>query len=768
MRKNASSLSALFVAIAASIAASAANAEMTPGPHGQNGTTSTLEQGSAATQAPPSTRVQATNSQNHAQVTKLGTVTVTANKRDETLQNIAAPVSVLTYFDIQRQQMQSFADYVTEVPGFNYVSLGAGRTELTLRGIASGSTQPSASVGVYIDDSPFGSSSVFADGSLLTPDFDPSDLARIEVLRGPQGTLYGAGSLGGVIRFITIPPDTHAFSGRLQVDGASIDGGGTGFGARGMVNLPLVTDKLALRVNVYDRTDPGFIADAGQGKTNVNVSRVKGGRASLLWAPTDSTSLRLTAMSQNLNSDGDPVVDLDPTTLTPVFGDLQQRRGAGTGTFDARYRLYNATLKTDFGFAKFVSSSTYSTLNSFSNLDVTPLLPIGIGVGEQEPVNQTKSTQEFRLVSPKLERVEWLGGVFFTHETGSNMQHIYPFDYTTGGVLPSPFGMPIGDVSLPSTYDAYAVYGSLTWHVTDRFDVETGLRYSRDRQHFTQIESGALVGGVTTILDNRSSDTSTTYSLTPRFHLNETTLLYARAASGFLPGGPNVVPPGIPGVSPTFSPTQLTDYEIGLKKTALNDRLTVDLSAFYIDWTKIPLTTFVSPYSFLGSAGKAKSQGLEATIDYIPTRGLRLAVNASYTDPRLTVDTPPPANGKAGDRLPYIPKWNVSFNGDYDFRLGGGWNGFVGATYRFVGSRETDFNFTNTPRTSIPSYHSLDLRVGANHDVWTLEAYVKNVTNERGIVLLSGAEADPITGKMFDEATIITPRLLGISVSRNF
>ena len=734
------------------------------------------------------------------EVTTLPTIVVTASRRSETLQNVAMPVSALTWHDLQRQHMQDFADYAASIPGFNVVGAGPGQTELSIRGIASGSVQPSASVGIYVDESPYGSSSVFAEGAMLTPNIDPADLERIEVLRGPQGTLYGAGALGGVIRFITIPPDTHDYAGRLQLDGTSVSGGGNSFGVHGMVNLPLVTDKLAIRANVYDRTDPGFVDDAGLGKQEVNESRVKGGRVSLLWTPTATTSLRVTALAQNLNSDGNPIVALDPDTLRPVYGSLQQRIAAGSGGFDGRYRLYNATFKSDFNWATLTSSSSYSTLDSLNMLDATPLFFLGpqangqpYGTLEQDLAHQTKATQEFRLQSPTSQTVEWLGGVFLTHETANHPQHIYASDYLSGTAVPPPaFLFPpgfstIGDDSQPSTYDAWAVYGSVTWHITDKFDVEAGLRYSHDKQHYTQIGSGLLFGVPTStvMLDKRSSDSSTTFSFTPRYHISDKTMLYARVASGFLPGGPNVVTVAIPGVPQTFSPTKLTDYELGLKTSSSDDRVLVDLSAYYIDWTKIPLITFVNPFTFLGNGGQAQSKGVEATLAWVPARGLKLSVDAAYNDATLTRDAPYPSNGKRGDPLPYAPKFTLGLNGDYDFALGAGWNGYVGASYHFVDERSTDFAFNYPiPGTlpelpaspTIPGYGIINLRAGVGHGPWNISAYVKNLTNRRGIVLGStfanytaiAGQPNPVTGKMEDNATIITPRMFGISVSRDF
>jgi len=729
--------------------------------------------------------------------TTLGTIVVTATKRSETLQKVPMAISVLTYHDIQREHLQDFADYAAATPGLMAIGDTPGETALSIRGIASGSQQPSASIGVYIDDTPFGSSSIFAAGAELTPDLDPADVERIEVLKGPQGTLYGAGALGGVLRFITIPPDTENYSGRVQVGGTSVDGGGNGFDVHGMVNLPLAKDKLAIRANVYDTTTAGFIDDAGQGKTDVNESKAKGGRVSLLWTPTATTSLRVTALAQNLASEGPSTVALDPSTLQPIYGDLQQRAAnLGSDAFDGRYRLYNATFDHDFGWAKFTSSTSYSTLGGDILGDVTPLLFLGYlpngdpyGLLEAQPIQQKKTTQEFRLASPDSDRVSWLGGVFWTRETASNTQNIYPTDYYTGAPQPSPLGIPVGGTSQPSTYEAYAVFGSLTWHITDRFDVEAGLRYSHDKQHYTEYAYGAIVGlGATPELqqDSRTSDSSTTYSFSPQFHINDNNMLYLRVASGFLPGGPNVVAPSAVGViPPTFSPTKLTNYELGLKSNSDDGRWSADLSVYYIDWTKIPLLTYIYPYTYLTSAGQAKSKGLEATVATIVAPGLKLSVNAAYNNADLTKDAPFPSNGKRGDPLPYAPKFTLSLNGDYDFALGGGWHGYVGASYQYIGERSTNYAFSfpipgvmpplpSSP--TIPGYNTINLRAGLNRDQWDIDFYVKNVTNQRGIVEAStfanfvpvAGQLNPVTGKVEDNATIITPRLFGISISRTF
>ena len=792
MHRQIGSFSTLFLAIAAAMAASSASAQSTP-------STTAPASDQSVTVDPSTPQKSKAGNATSTEPTQLGTIEVTATRRSEPLQKVPMAVSALTHFDIERQHLQDFSDYAASVPGLSAVGAGPGRTELSIRGIASGSGQAVASVGTYVDDTPYGSSSAFAVGAALTPDIDPADLERVEVLRGPQGTLYGAGALGGVIRFITIQPDSQALYGRVQIGGSSVSGGGNGFDVHGMVNVPLVKDKLAIRANVYDTTTPGFIDDVGLGKKNVNESKVKGGRVSLLWTATDKTSLQFTALSQNLNTAGTPSVALDPTTLKPVYGDLQQRNAAlGGDAVDARYRLYNATLKSDFGWAKFTSSTSYSTLNATINVDATSLLnltfftaPNGhpLSTLEQEPVRQSKVTQEFRLSSPDDQKVTWLGGLFFTHEIGNVVQNIPTADYYTGQIVASPLGNLIEGTIQPSSYLAYAAYGSATWHVTNRFDVEAGLRYSHDKQHYIEYLFGSPALGLppvpTVQVDNHSSDSSITYSFTPQFHINDNNMLYARVASGFLPGGPNVVVIGTPNVPPTFSPTELTDYELGLKSTLMDGHLQVDLSAYHINWTKIPLLTYANGFTFLESGGQAKSNGLEATIAFVPVHGLKLSVNAAYNKATLTKDAPFPSNGRSGDPLPYAPKFTVGLSGDYDFALGRGWHGYVGASYQHIGRRSTDYAFSypipgvlpalpSSP--TIPGFNTLNLRAGAKYDEWHIDLYVKNVTNERGIVQASSFQnfvpvaglLNPITGQTEDNATIITPRTIGISVSRTF
>jgi iron complex outermembrane receptor protein len=807
MHTKVGAFTTLFVAIAAAMVASSVCAEAASGAAAQD-QSGTVGQ---TTQQKP----KATTTADQSQATQLGTVVVTATKRDESLEKVPMAISAVTDQDIERQHLQNFADYAANVPGL--VAMGQpGLTVLSVRGIASGSGQAVATVGTYIDDTPFGSSSAYALGAALTPNIDPRDLQRVEVLRGPQGTLYGAGALGGVIRFVTTPPDSTSLYGRLEVGGSSVSGGGSGFDVHGMVNVPLIADKLAFRASVSDATTPGYIDDAAQGTTNINKTKSKAGHFSLLWTPTDKTSLEVSALLQNFSFANGNDVTVDPATLKPMYGDLQQR-GANLGgnAFAEQYRLYNATFKSDFGWAKLTSNTAYSTMSALLNDDVTSvaeaqgfygLLGVDLGAGtpgippsgtwgvlERQPANQSRFTQELRLASPDDQTVSWLGGVFFTHEIGNVDQVIPSSDYYTGQLLDNGLGPnPIEGTHQPSSYIGYAAYGSATWHINERFDIEAGLRWAHDKQAYQEYLYGSAVLGLSPTpalqVDGHSADSSTTYSFSPQFHINDHNMLYLRVASGFLPGGPNVKVIGTPNVPATYDPTKLTNFELGLKSTMLDDRLQLDLAAYHIDWTKITLTTYANGYTFLVGGGQARSNGFEATIAYIPVRGLKLSLNAAYNKAELTKDAPFPNNGAKGDPLPFAPEFAGAFNGDYDFTLGGGWRGYVGASYQYVGARSTNFAFSfpllayyppyaplpASPR--LPGYGSVSLRAGVSQDQWNVDFYVKNLTNKRGLLTGSSWQnyvpvagtLNPVTGNVEAGSSIIAPRTFGLSVSRNF
>jgi iron complex outermembrane recepter protein len=701
-------------------------------------------------------------------------VVVTAEKRSEALSRVAAPVTAITADTLARTEAVRLEDYAAAVPGLNMVSSQEGQTQIVLRGITTGAAE-NTTVATYVDDAPYGSSTIFAEGALLTPDLDPSDLQRLEVLRGPQGTLYGASSMGGLLKFVTTQPDLETFAARAEVDGSTVDGGGEGWGVRGMTNLPLIKDTLALRISAYDRQDPGFIDDPQLDRKNINDTFVDGGHASLLWKPTDRLNVRLSVLLQDLAGRGTSEEDVDGTTLKPLYGDLIQKRFVAEPT-NNRYRLYSGVINYDFGWATLVSATSYSTLQSNVVQDFTSqygalLTSVfgtpNVGAALATPTHEEKFTEEVRLASPSSDHLEWQGGFFFTHERSTHFEQLNTFDTVTNA--PISFGAPLVVASLLSQYTEYAGFGDVTYHINSQFDVQAGLRVAGNDQHYSQPEAGILLGG-TSFIKGTSSDDSTTFLVTPRFRFNEDQMVYVRIASGYRPGGPNAVTPvtTAAGVPATFQPDNLTNYELGYKGSFFDRRLSLDLSGFYIDWRNIQLVEVINGVGAEGNGGSARSDGVEAQASFRPLAGLSFSTNLAYTDAVLTQDAPG-VNGHSGDRLPNVPKFSANLSGDYDFAIAPTFDGFAGFSFRYVGDRLTGF-VAGSPATfarpTIPAYDTIDLRIGFKHNGWTVEGYIKNASDSRGITNLASLALSGIANPY--AAGLIQPRTFGMSLSSSF
>jgi iron complex outermembrane receptor protein len=700
-------------------------------------------------------------------------VLVTAQKRSERLLTVPTPVTAVGAADLSRTQAIRLEDLVSKAPGLNLKSDRAGETVVILRGVTTGSSL-SSTVATYIDDTPFGSSTTQALAGWLTPDLDPSDLQRIEVLRGPQGTLYGASSLGGLIKYVTTPPDTQAYGGRLEVDASSVKGGEDGYGVRGMANLPLVANTLGLRISAYSRRDPGFIDNPRFGLTDLNETRMSGGRAALLWKPLDTLSVNLSATLQNLKGKGSSDEDVTITngSAHPTTGDLQQLRYAAE-PLNVASRLYSAAVDDDLGWAHLVSVTSYSTLHQTAVVDQTitsgAALTAGFGIPNfgfsvGSDLRLKKTTQEIRLESPANAHLEWRVGLYYTHEQTVRDEPSSAFSSVTG----APFALPapVFFATLRSRYTEYAGYGDVTYHFTPRFDLSAGLRYSGNRQSFNSV-IGGLASGPTTTAAQTSSDDSTTFLVTPRYKIDEDQMVYARVASGYRPGGPNTPSPAqaAAGVPLAYKPDTLTNYDLGYKAALLDHKLTLDLSAFLIDWKEIQLTTRFGGFTAAGNGGSARSQGFEGSAVWTPVAGLNLSANLAYTDAHLT-QSAAGVNGKDGDQLPNVPKWGANLSADYDFPLSGSVSGFVGGGVHYVGDRISGFVGGSPPATfarpKMPAYTTLDLRAGVNWGNYVLQVYAKNVSDERGLENIS-SEASSAYNPPFT-ASVIQPRTIGVAL----
>jgi outer membrane receptor protein involved in Fe transport len=703
----------------------------------------------------------------------LTTIIVTAEKKEESLKDVPMSVTAVTGNTLDKLQARDFSDYAALVPGLSLVSSQPGLTTLTLRGQNAGGV--GSTVAVYLDESPFGSSSALLNGTILSGDFDTWDLQRIEVLRGPQGTLYGANSEGGLLKFVTNPPVLGSLSGAAEVTGQTVAHGGNGGDIRGVVNLPL-GDKAALRISGFEQDVPGFIDDPVSGGKDVNDGHKDGGRASLLWVPVDQLSIRLTATSQESRYNGTPDVDVNPATLEPVHGDLTQVRTIKEpSTF--KYTNYNGTINWDAGIFSVLSTTSYSTLNSdvvtdYTNIQLVPGVTLGdlltgaLGPGFGGKLDNLadlkKFTQEIRLSSPASNFFEWQVGGYFTNEDGHLDQHLNATVLPAGTVAPLP---PLEIPILDSTYKEYAGFANFTVHIIPQFDIQAGGRYSKNEQTATESLTGLLVPAPQAFTTDSSGDVFT-YSVAPRWHIDADNMLYGRVATGYRPGGPNALPAAPPPGTPIeYGSDKTTNIELGYRATLLQGLLSMDVAAFHVDWTNIQLLEQVNNIGINGNGGKARSQGLEWEIAYVPVHGLTLQWTGAYTDAKLT--TPAPAvHGNVGDRLPYAPKWSSSVDGEYDWAAFGNYKYFVGTTWTYLGDREAAFGSApdGTTQMSLPSYNTWAARLGVHNDRYNATLWAKNLGDSRGITSYTSQGTPGLNGSI----AVIDPRTIGFTLGAKF
>jgi len=656
-----------------------------------------------------------------------GDIIVTAQKREQRLIDVPQSVSVLPAKLLQQVHADRLDDYFTRIPSASINEAQAGQARIILRGINTGSD--ASTVATYIDETPLGSATSLANGGTLTPDLDPSDLDRVEVLRGPQGTLYGANSLGGLVKYVTVAPSTDAIHASGQVGVESIDHGSTGFSERASLNLPITGD-LAVQGSGFYRKDGGYVDDPNHGR-DVNSDREYGGRITALYRPTDALTLRGSALLQNIDSDAPNTIDVDPITLQPTLGRYIQNHIVSQPS-DVQYRVYNGTGTYDFGTVKLLSTSSWGNLRQNEVVDATALLGTPSSIAEN--VLQHRFTQEVRLAGTAPSWFEWTIGGYYTREHDTILQNLGLNDATTGQAIAAASGLEL--VDLPTSYREIAGFGNGTIHFGPMFDLTFGGRYSHNKQQSAEIVSGPAVGAPSTFFGS-SSDDVFTYSVAPSFKPSENLTIYARVAKGYRPGGPNVLPPltatsGPDAVPHQFGPDTTTNYEIGIKSELLDHKLSLELTGFYIDWRKIQLLTSVNDFGVNINGGKARSKGIEASASLTPVKGLTLAANGAYVDAYLTQDVAG-LGAVSGDHLPYTAKFSGTLSADYEHPLAGTLNGTAGVSWRYTGHRESAFD-TTYGQHRLGGYSQVDAHVGVTYAHFRLDAFVRNLTDSRGVL----------------------------------
>jgi len=703
--------------------------------------------------------------------TELAEVIVTATRRSESIQNVAGQVTALTSGTLDQINARDFNDFAAFVPGLSYASTGPSTNLLVIRGVTTGS-QLSSATGVYLDDIPLGASTSNGIG-YQSLNVNVFDLNRVEVLNGPQGTLYGATSLGGTVKYISNLPELKEFRIEAGAQVSSTEHGGINHAYTGMVNLPFGDGIGAVRIDGYQVYDSGYTRDPVYHRDNQGWDRSEGGRVSLLLQPTDELDIRLNASTQHIPSESANVGFRDPVTRQPTYGTYDQ----AYPTFQpSNYSLtlYSATVSYDMPWAALTSISGYQVNNGTSHTDNSLIYDAALAAlgGGADPwslsVDTTtkKFTQEVRLASHENSNFQWLVGSYLNNEKTDEIVDLFDFA-NPGGTF---FGLSPFTSFLPSTYREYAAYADGTVFITKQFELGLGVRYSKQRQAYEETVSGLLATGSAAVLTPpvATSDQSVmTYLINPKYHITDDVMVYARAASGFRPGGPNfVLSPGLG--NPTFAPDRLWNYEIGEKSAFLDKRATLDFDLYDILWKDIQVTVNNGGVNQLENAGIARVTGAELAFNYRVFSALTLGGSAAYTDARLTSSAPVIGVKTAGARLPLSPRYNFALVGTYTFNIVENYSGALNVTDRWVGERLAGFGTPISPQYQLASYNltDLNLSVDAPHGL-EYGLFVRNIFDKAGEVSASvlANEYNPASPV---PVVLAQPRTVGLSVKYKF
>ncbi len=667
-----------------------------------------------------------------------GDIVVTATRRSEVARNIPISISAVSQEQLERSGAREAKDVVRLVPGLAYTENSSGQAILAVRGVQStavfGNLQQT--VALYHDDVPVLDLVV----PWTVPRLQLFDVERVEVLRGPQGTVFGAGALSGAIRVISNKPNLSNLEGATDATVTSTKGGDIGAAINGMVNLPIVADRFALRAVGYYDFSPGWIDNPNLGK-DTNHGTLYGGRLQARWKPAENFDVVASASIEVNKPHDSAYVPYGSNT------DVATYRIRNFNTDNTKIFSLNAVYSMPW--ATLTSSTSYLERKATSSLDFSDFANVLTGLTAASPLIDRFTTknfvQEVRLASESEHPFKWLIGGFYENYKLNLLEQISQVGVagTTspyGGVFPTNF---LEDIGVQTKIQDYAVFGEASYDIVPDLMFTAGARYSHYSLETTNlggISGQTLFDGPTSTVTKETSNSA----LTPKFSLSykpgKNAMVYVSASKGFRTGNTNLVSPIDPfsgqALPQSFAPDTLWNYEAGAKLGLLNNRLTITAAAFYIDWQKIQLQVRTpSGLPYTANAGSATSKGVEFEIVGRPVKGFELGTSLAYTDAKLkSVSAGVPA-AKAGDRLPGSAPFTAYVYGEYSIPVGPQSKLLVRADYSYTGRQFSDLgNFNNPSAIRYGDYSDVGARATLQLGSYELGLFVRNVLNDRSRV----------------------------------
>jgi outer membrane receptor protein involved in Fe transport len=707
-------------------------------------------------------------------------ITVTAQRRAESIQEVPLSVSAISGDTLTKFGAQGFSDYARTIPNLSF-GTGAdfgvtGARNVTIRGITGGRFRNGqTTTSFYLNDTP------------VPLSLDPRvlDLERIEVLRGPQGTLFGSSAMGGTVRVITKEADPNNASGFVDVQGFDINHGGAGYDLSGTYNVPLIQDQLGLKFSAYDSykpgvftrrygiaTSPGYTVPDSQlpgEQTHVGSDTEYGGILTLNYTPSLIPGLSLTPMAiyQLSRGNGLPLADYDPHNLVQL-----RPLNVPESTRDA-WSFEGLTAKYKAPFGSFIASSTWFHRDGSDNEDGTEAVATVFGGYASEPLattlastylaspspsflNYTSFTQEIRFESAIPGPVQFIAGGYYSHSSSRNIQEEYtPYDSS---------GAPAFLEDLPTSINEFAGFGDITYTPVAPLELSAGVRSAKLAYNHSYIADGWLNGG-----PSNSPSSHREHAVTPRYtlkyKLSDDAMVYTSAAKGYRIGGANSALPDFCNFTAgDYNSDSLWSYEVGTKETLFDGRLRTRLAGYRINWKNIQQNVLLQcSFSVTENAGTATSTGAELEADIAPIRGLNLSFSAGFDNAKIT-SVPEGATGfVVGQPLNGVPKWTASLLGEYSVPTPFG-AAFVRGQYSFAG-RSVSYANDSAGRVR-NSYSLVDLHVGASTGPWEASLFAKNLFDVRANLGDEQSEVSEIAGR--PRWLIAQPRTIGVDVRRQF
>lgn len=692
----------------------------------------------------------------------LDTIIVTASRRTSNILDEPFSISAISGEDLADKGSSEYRDYLTTVPGVALVEAGLGTNNVIIRGLATaaGGSNLSGTVVTYFDE-------VALNSGIRSIEVEPVDVERIEVLRGPQGTYYGAGSLGGTLRIIPNRPDLYDASLTAQLSASKTKGtDALDTNVSAIANLPLAEGVAALRGVIFRRDEADYVTNLETG-AKVGGGTVEGGRIALKLEPSETFDILLQYAKDRTEGEGARVREPFENA-----GNAVRRRGDEFQTLDLD--LFSGTVGIDFEAARLESITSYYKSSLDNRLDASLFdgnvialagppgrfgLP-GYDIFSDDTVSTDVFSQEVRLTSAGSGSFEWLIGAFYSEEDLARSQL-----FTEGALLG-----PILQIERTNNAEQFAVFGEISYDFAGDFGIDLGLRFS-DYSQFTTVDADS----------GEQSESVWTPRINLRYEPGDQ-LFYAQVSRGFRLGGFNGPPPSLPGiVIPdveqyfTYDSDTVWNYELGTKLSLADGAINLSGALFYIDWKDIPvyLTLAGGAYTPLANVGEATSKGIELEGAWKVSPDLTLSASASYTDAKL----------KGGlqyseQRLPSSPEtlFNLAF--DYERPMDSGWDFYASGNVNYVGgyltsldeefaenivANDLDTRFGITRQPEVGDYLVANLAIGARFGGTDISLFARNLFNSDDATLFNSFSYAGPPAESF-----LRPRSVGILFRQEF